>query len=81
MRVLDSEKLNPYYLYWALRKTHPVILDLVLVQSTLSSITIERLRDIRVPFLPEKKQEEIGQEMKRILFERKASLNQYDNLS
>ncbi len=81
IRVLDDNRINPYYLYWALRRSHSVILDLVLVQSTLSSITIDRLRDIRIPFMSEKVQEEIGKEMESILCGRKAFLNQYNDLS
>ncbi len=80
VRVLNDTKISPYYLYWALRKTHPVILDLVLVQSTLSSITIDRLRDIGIPFLSPSRQREIGQKMKRILFERRVQLNHYERL-
>ena len=80
IRPLDSERLNPYYLYWALLEIRSVVLDLVVVQSTLSSITIERLRDIGIPLLFKDKQEEIGNKMKEILLNRKTSLKEYNKL-
>ena len=78
VRVLDE--LNPYYLYWALMKVQPVILDMVLVQATVSSITKNRLLDVAIPFLPKQQQKIIGQKMKKILRKRKSFLEEYGSL-
>ena len=50
IRVIEPESLNPFFLFWAMVNTHPNILAKALVQSTLSSITMDRLRDIAIPF-------------------------------
>ena len=79
-KIRALEGLNPYYLYWALRKTHSVILDLVIVQATLSSITKNRLLDIAIPFLPQGDQKRIGNRMKIILDSRRRFLDEFSNL-
>ena len=77
IRVLDSENLKPFFLYWAMIQAHSTILNMVIVQSTLSSITIDRLREIEIPYPSEQEQGKINTAVEEILRGRKLHLHNF----
>lgn len=79
IRVLDNSKLDPYFLLYALRKSQSFIRDSALSQSTLSSISIGRMRSIPIPYPSSSEQVEIGKEMREILQERRDALQKLDS--
>ena len=79
IRVLDNSKIDPYFLLYALRKSQSFIRDSALSQSTLSSISIGRMRSIPIPYPSSSEQVEIGKEMREILQERRDALQKLDS--
>ncbi len=81
IRVLNPILLDPYFLLYALRKTQPFIAASSIIQVTLGSITIDRLRDIPVSYPSEKKQREIATKMRKILETRRIHRKALDTIS
>ena len=80
IRVLDDSLLDPYFLFYALRKSQSFVVASSIVQATISSITIDRMREIPIPFPSAEKQEFIANEMREILGRRRVNLQKLDNL-
>lgn len=80
VRVLNPILLDPYFLLYALRKTQPFIAASSIVQVTLGSITINRLRDIPIPYPSEEKQKEIAAQMRKILEQRQMHRKNLDKI-
>ncbi len=74
IRILNPEALNPFFLYWAMIQAHSAILDRVIVQSTLSSITIDRLKETEIPFPSSSTQIKISTTVEEVLRGRKSYL-------
>ncbi|MCY4186421.1 MAG: restriction endonuclease subunit S [Rhodobacteraceae bacterium] len=80
IRVLDTEFLNPFFLYWALLKVHPNILSMSLTQSTLSSNTKDRIKKVSIPFPQKKKRNEIARNTEKIIRARNSYRNEFDKI-
>ena len=80
IRVLNPTLLDPYFLLYALRKTQPFIAASSIIQVTLGSITIDRLRDIPIPYPNEEKRKEIAAQMREILEERQIRRKNLDKI-
>lgn len=80
IRVLDDSQLDPYFLFYALKKSQSFIVASSIVQVTLSSITIDRMRKIPIPFPSDNEQTLIGNEMREILEKRRADLQRFNTL-
>ena len=81
IRVVNTELLNPFFLYWAMVQAHSSILSRALVQVTLSSITTDRLSQTIIPFPDKEQQESIGIEVELILRERKKFRSEFRKIS
>ncbi len=77
IRTLNLEALNPFFLFWAMIQAHSAILAKVIVQSTLSSITLDRLKEIEVPFPSTSKQMDISTTVEEVLRGRKSHLHKF----
>ncbi len=71
IRVLNQLFLDPYFLLYALRKSQSFIAASSIIQVTLGSITIDRLREIPIPYPSEQEQIKIAGKMRKILERRK----------
>lgn len=80
IRVLDDSLLDPYFLVYALKKSQSFIVASTIVQSTIFSITIDRMREIPIPFPSADEQESIANEMREILGQRRSNRQKLDNL-
>lgn len=80
IRVLDDSLLDPYFLVYALKKSQPFIVASSIVQATISSITIARMREIPIPFPDDEQQILIANEMRGILGQRRMNLEKLENL-
>ena len=80
IRVLDESLLDPYFLVYALKKSQPFIVASSIVQATISSITIDRMREIPIPFPSDEEQMSIANEMRGILGQRRMNRERLDNL-
>lgn len=78
IRVLNSLLLDPYFLLYALKKAQPFIAASSIIQVTLGSITIDRLREIPIPYPDGQEQKEIAVQMRKILEERQAHRRNLD---
>ena len=80
IRVLKDSLLNPYFLFYALKKSQSFIVASSMVQVTLSSITIDRMREIPIPYPSSSEQASIANEMREILEQRKVNRQKLDRL-
>lgn len=80
IRVLNDSLLDPYFLFYALRKSQPFIAASRIIQVTLGSITIDRMRDIPIPYPSSSEQASIANEMRKVLEQRKTDLQKLDQL-
>ena len=80
IRVLDTSLLDPYFLFYALKKSQSFIVASSIVQVTLSSITIDRMREIPIPYPSNNEQSIIANDMRDILEQRKANLHRLNEL-
>ena len=71
IRVLDDELLDPYFLVYTLRKSQPFIFESTIVQATVSSMTISRMREIPIAYPNVDEQASIANEMRKILEQRR----------
>ena len=67
IRSLSNKNINPFFLYWALMNAQTNILSMSLTQSTLSSNTIDRIKEVVIPFPPETEQNKIAENMENII--------------
>ena len=70
IRVLNDKLLDPYFLIYALRKSQSFIVESAVVQATLSSMTISRMREIPITYPSSEEQASIANEMRKILEQR-----------
>ena len=80
IRVLEDKKLDPFFLYWAITKSQPDIMGKAFVQSTLSSVTKDRMLNTPIPFPPTHKQVKIGTKVKKVIEARKECLRKYSQI-
>ena len=80
IRVLNDELLDPYFLVYALKKSQPFIVASSTVQATISSITIDRMREIPIPYPSINERMLISNEMREILEQRKVNRQKLDKL-
>ena len=80
IRVLDDSLINPYFLIYALEKSQSFIVESSIVQATLSSITIDRMRKIPIPYPSSNEQASIASEMREILEQRKVNRQKLNEL-
>ena len=78
VRVLNDKLLDPYFLFYALKKSQSFIVASSIVQVTLSSITIGRMREIPIPYPSIDEQTSIADEMREILNQRKVNRQKFD---
>ncbi|MCY4223197.1 MAG: N-6 DNA methylase, partial [Bacteroidetes bacterium] len=81
IRVMDPNRLNPFFLYWALVQAYLSIQSRILIQSTLGSMTKDRIREIIIPFPDQEQQKVIGEEVEHILRERKRFRNEFEKIT
>ena len=81
IRILDDSILDPYFMLYALKKSQSFIRDSALVQSSLSSITINRMRSMPIPYPSSSERAEIGKEMREILQQRRVNLRKLNSFS
>ncbi len=80
IRVVNNSLLDPYFLFYALRKYQSFIAASRIIQVTLGSITKDRMREIPIPYPSSSEQSLIANEMREILEQRKANLQRLDRL-
>ena len=80
IRVLNGELLNPYFLIYALRKSESFIVESAVVQATVSSMTIDRMREIPITYPSSEEQASIANEMRKILEQRQIHRKELDKI-
>lgn len=80
IRVLDDSLLDPYFLVYALQKSQSFAVASSTVQATISSITIDRMREIPIPFPSDEERVLIAHRMRKILEQRRMSKQKLNNL-
>ncbi len=79
IRILDDSILDPYFMLYALKKSQSFICDSALVQSSLSRITINRMRNMPIPYPSDSERAEIGKEMRETLQQRRLARQKLDS--
>ena len=80
-RVLDTDQIDPFFLYWRLQtgmQRH--IYRYVFIQATLSSITLDRLKRIKLDMPDIKTQRKIGEQVKKLIRARDDARSKFEQL-
>lgn len=80
IRVLNKSLLNPFFLVYSLKKSQPFISASAVIQATLGSITIDRLREIPIYYPTSSEQIIIADKIHKILSQVKSSRKEFNEL-